>query len=173
MSVVEPFVFRACAFYGFAHSAEDIHDIRSTRHFSLGLRIMLIVVCHFVLLVLFVFESVSLFLFLNLSAELSIDCADAFLAFVHGVLYRPSEVTKQAECAKPCGPVAVAFDAVDELLGILVAVFCGAFEILHTFVLIPWHVVAEKEKPSELIFSIGVACLRRYLKVSDGFFYIF
>ena len=39
--------------------------------------------------------------------------------------------------------------------------------------IIPWHVVAEKEKPSELIFSIGVACLRRYLKVSDGFFYIF
>ena len=81
---------------------------------------------------LLLLESLRLFLFFDLSAQLAVDAALSATALIlQAVLDDTGGVSEQTERGKRCRPVSVDTNAVDELYGILIAMLGGKMKIVH------------------------------------------
>lgn len=79
-------------------------------------------------------ESVSLFLFLDLSPQLAVDAVFSASALIlQAVLDNTSHVSEQAERGKCCRPVSVDTNAVDELCCVLIAMLGGKMKMSDLF----------------------------------------
>ena len=115
-------------------------------------------------------ESVSLFLFLNLSPQLTVDAVFSASALVlQAVLDDTSHVSEQTERGKRCRPVSVDTNAVDELCCVLIAMLGGKMKIVHRLICISRYVFSVEIDFSELVFGIIIPVLGGYLKTADGF----
>ena len=116
------------------------------------------------------FESVSLFLFFDLSAQLAVDAVFSASALIlQAVLNDTSHVSEQTERGKRCRPVSVDTNAVDELCGVLIAMLGGKMKIVHRLICISRYVFSVEIDFSELVFGIVIAVFGGYLKTADGF----
>ena len=116
------------------------------------------------------FESVSLFLFLDLSPQLAVDTVFfAFALILQAVMDDTSHVSEQTERGKRCRPVPVDMNTVDELCGVLIAMLGRQLQIIHRHFSISRNIFAVKINFAELVFGIVVAVLGGYLKAADGF----
>ena len=116
------------------------------------------------------FESVSLFLFLDFSPQLSVDAVFSASALIlQAVLDNTSHVSEQTERGKCRRPVPVDTNAVDELCGILIAMLGGKMKIVHRLICISRYVFSVEIDFSELVFGVIVAVLGSNYKTADGF----
>ena len=116
------------------------------------------------------FESVSLFLFLDLFPQLAVDTVFSVFAFIlQAVLDDTSHVSEQAERSKCCRPVSVDTNAVDELCCVLIAMLGGKMKIVHRLICISRYVFSVEIDFSELVFGIVISVPGGYLKAADGF----
>ena len=75
---------------------------------------------------------------------------------------------EQADRSHRRRPVLVALDAVQELLGVLIAVLCGSSQIVDGFVIVTVDLSAVEVQLAELVFSEVISVLRGDLEVFDG-----
>ncbi len=115
-------------------------------------------------------QSLSLFLFLNLSPQLAVNAVFAAFAFIlQAVLDDTSHVSEQAERGKRRRPVPADTNAVDELCGILIAMLGRQLQIIHCRIGISRNIFTVEINFAELVFGEVIAVLGGYLKTADGF----
>ena len=116
------------------------------------------------------FESVSLFLFFDLPAQLAVDAVFSASALIlQAVLDNTSHVSEQAERGNRRRPISVDLNTVEELCGVLITMFGRQLQIIHCGISISRHIFSIKINFAELVFGEVIAVLGGYLKAADGF----
>lgn len=107
----------------------------------------------------------SLFLLVDLPLEFAVDTADLVLAFIlQAVLEQSRKVMEQTDRSHRRRPVLIALDAVQELLGVLIAVLCGSSQIVNSFV-ICYPSNRKTAKTAATPMFMGVAAVFSYCAV--------
>ena len=111
----------------------------------------------------------SLFLLVDLPLELAVDTVHLIFALIlQAVLEHTGKVVEQSDRAHCSRPVFIVLYAVQELLGVLVAMFGSRGQIEGGFLVVTLDLSSVEVKLSELIFGVVVAVLRGDLEVLDG-----
>ena len=120
------------------------------------------------------FLSVKRHLFRNLFSQISVDAAVTAVGLIlQTILYRPADLSEQTERAECRRVVTVGFNTVEKLCGILIAVSGRGLEVLHCFLVDPFHLFAVETNLTELVFGKVISVLGGNFKVADCFCDIF
>ena len=111
----------------------------------------------------------SLFLLVDLPLELAVDAAHLFLTLIfQAVLEHTGKVMEQSDRSHRRRPVFIALYAVQELLGVLVAMLGSRGQIGNGFFVVTLDLSTVEVQLSELVFGVVVTVLRGDLEVLDG-----
>lgn len=109
-----------------------------------------------------------MFLLVDLPLELPINGSGlSFLLIVKLILNHPAQMMQEPDRTKCGRPIAVRLDAVQELLGILIAMLRCRGQIGDGFLIIPLDLFSVEINLSELVFRIVVPVLCGNFEVTD------
>ena len=113
-------------------------------------------------------EAEGLFFLVDLPLELPVNGSGlSFLLIVKLILNHSAQMMQESNRSKHRRPIAVGLNAVQELLGILIAMLrCGG-QISDGFFIIPFDLFSVEINLSELVFCIVVSVLRGNFEVTD------